>query len=516
VLSLARDKGFGMSAFGKGLARICAVVAEPSARRMAAQLRRALRETSTVELRLDWLRTDSERLRFLQGLRRNPPSAALLIATCRRREGGGLFRGSVQQELHWLQQAAAAGCLWCDLEIETARKLPTNSLRQRSLPARILLSVHDFKRMPPLHSDIASKWKRQVDAIKVAGVAGTIADSVRLLRFATRAGKCVAVPMGEVGLPARILALRHGSELAYAPLGAATAPGQVSLPEMKHLYRAHTLNRETRVFGVIGDPIAHSLSPLLHNSAFVARKMNAVYVPFLVRDLRDFLRAIPEFGLRGFSVTLPHKQTILPYLQDCDSLAAQIGAVNTVTVRRDGSLYGCNTDYVGVLAALENKFVLAKSRVLILGAGGSARAAAFALARAGAAISVCARRTSAARELARAVGGGVVPRAALRTERFDAVLNATPVGMYPHQGVSPLRLSELHCRIVMDLIYRPERTQLLKLAAQKGIAIVSGLAMFLAQGIAQWELWMRRPAPVKDMRMAVTSALRREERRSAS
>jgi 3-dehydroquinate dehydratase/shikimate dehydrogenase len=285
---------------------------------------------------------------------------------------------------------------------------------------------------------------------------------------------------------------------------------------LKHLYRAHALNRQTRVYGVIGDPIAHSLSPLLHNTAFIARKINAVYLPFLAKDLRDFLNAAPDFALRGFSVTLPHKQSILRHLQDCDALSAEIGAVNTVVVRRDGSLYGCNTDYVGVLRALEKKLALPKSRVLILGAGGSARAAAFALARAGAAVSICARRHAAARELARAAGAEVVPRRALKTESFDAVLNATPVGMHPDTAISPLEPGELHCRIVMDLIYRPERTQLLKLAAQKRIATVSGVEMFLAQGIAQWELWMKRRAPQTAMRRAVVAALRSEERRRSS
>ncbi len=505
-----------MGLFGKGVARICAVVAASSAREMAVQLRRALRETPTVELRLDWLKSDSERRRLLAWLRRNPLPRAVLLATCRRREGGGLFAGSVQDELHWLAQAAEAGCLWCDLEVETLRKLPRNSIRQYSLPRRILLSVHDFERMPPLKPALEARWRGAVDAIKVAGVSHTIADSTRLLRFAAGLRDCVAVPMGEIGLPARLLALREGSALAYAPVAAATAPGQVSLQEMKHLYRAHTLNRQTQVFGVIGNPIAHSLSPLLHNTGFVSRKINAVYLPFLVKDLRDFLKAAPEFGLRGFSVTLPHKQNILRHLQDCDALSAEIGAVNTVVVRRDGSLYGCNTDYVGVLKALEKKLRLAKSRVLVLGAGGSARAAVFALARAGAAVGVCARRNTAARAVARAAGAEVVPRRALKTEHFDAILNATPVGMHPGTGVSPLEPSELHCRIVMDLIYRPERTQLLKLAAQKRIATVSGVEMFLAQGIAQWELWMKRRAPERAMRRAVLSALREEERARSS
>jgi 3-dehydroquinate dehydratase/shikimate dehydrogenase len=322
--------------------------------------------------------------------------------------------------------------------------------------------------------------------------------------------------MGEIGLPARLLALREGSALAYAPVSAATAPGQVSLRDLKHLYGAHRLNRQTRVYGVVGNPIAHSLSPLLHNTAFRARKLNAVYLPFLVKDLRDFLSSAADFGLRGFSVTLPHKQAILKHLSACEPLAAEIGAVNTVTVLSDGSLYGSNTDYVGVLRSLEEKISLARSRILILGAGGSARAAAYALARAGACVYICARRDSAARELARAAGGEVIPRRALRSESFDAILNATPIGMHPHTAISPLTSRELHCRIVMDLIYRPKRTRLLQLAAKKGISIVSGVEMFLAQGIAQWELWMKRRAPKAAMRRAVLEALRNENRSRSS
>lgn len=197
-------------------------------------------------------------------------------------------------------------------------------------------------------------------------------------------------------------------------------------------------------------------------------------------------------------------------MKECDALAADIGAVNTVVVGRDGSLAGSNTDYVGVLRSLEKKLNLAKSRVLLFGAGGSARAAAFALARAGASVAVCARRKSAAEELARAVGGEVIPRRALRTEFFDAILNTTPVGMHPHAEISPLRPGELHCRIVMDLIYRPERTKLLLQAAHRGIAIVSGVEMFLAQGIAQWELWTKQRAPQAVMRRSVLAVLRAE------
>jgi 3-dehydroquinate dehydratase/shikimate dehydrogenase len=459
---------------------------------------------------LDWLADDAERSKLLAYLRKRRFKGATFLATCRRKRAGGRFTGRIDAQLYWLIQARQAGCQWCDIEVETLRKLPGQSAREYAVPPRIMLSVHDFQRTPELTLPIHPPSRAEVDAIKIAAHARTIADSVRLLRWARRSKDCIAVPMGDVGLPARILALREGSALAYAPVAAATAPGQVSLHELKHLYRAHGLNQRTWIFGVIGDPVGHSLSPLMHNAGFIARKVNAVYLPFLVRDLPDFLSAVRELGIRGFSVTLPHKQRILRYLKDCDPLAADIGAVNTVVVRRDGSLLGSNSDYVGVLRSLEKSIDLAKSRVLIFGAGGSARAAAFALARAGASIAVCARREAAARELARAVNGEVIPRRALRTEYFDALLNATPVGMYPHAEISPLRAGEIHCRVVMDLIYRPERTSLLNIAASKGIATVSGVEMFLAQGIAQWELWTRKRAPEAVMRRAVLAALRAE------
>jgi 3-dehydroquinate dehydratase/shikimate dehydrogenase len=499
--------------FGGGNSRICAVAAASTAVEMTHLVRLGLRESRTIELRLDWLRSDSERSRFLFWLKRNRPPGATFLATCRRRAGGGKLSGGIQAELHWLKVAREVGCSWCDLEIETLRQLaPSTALSELGLPPRILLSLHDFQRLPPRLHSIHSASHPDVHALKIAAQAQTIGDSLRLLRLARRVPNLVAVPMGEVGLPARILALREGSALAYAPIGDATAPGQVSLHALKHLYRAHELTRRTRVYGVIGDRVGHSLSPLLHNTGFIARKIDAVYLPFLVRDLRDFLKAVPEFGIRGFSVTIPHKQSILKHLQECEPLAAEIGAVNTVVVRRDGSLSGCNTDYIGILRALEKKLGLAGSRVLIFGAGGVARAAAFALARAGAQVGICARREKAARELAKAVGGEVVPRRALQSESFDAILNATPIGMHPHDKISPLAPRELNCRIVMDLINRPQKTQLLKIAAHKGIATLSGVEMFVPQGVAQWELWTGQRAPESVMRKAVVHALRAEEK----
>jgi shikimate dehydrogenase len=180
---------------------------------------------------------------------------------------------------------------------------------------------------------------------------------------------------------------------------------------MKELYRAHQLTDKTRVYGVIGNPIGHTLSPLLHNTGYVLANKDAVFLPFLVKDLGDFLKFAGDFGVRGFSVTIPLKQRIFDYLDACEPLAEEIAAVNTVTVRRDGKLMGRNTDYLGVLEAFKGKLRLPGSRVLIYGAGGAARAAAFALARSGAEVVVSARRDSAASKLARAVHGSVMKRA---------------------------------------------------------------------------------------------------------
>lgn len=500
-----------MGVFGRGVHRICAVVAAATAKEAARQVRRALRVTSTVELRLDWLRSDAERTAFLDWLRRSRAARrANFLATCRRREGGGEFRGSPERELVWLARAKDAGCRWCDLEIETLRRLPKQALRQNASLPRVLLSLHRFDRTPSLSKATLGN-ENGADAVKIAATARTIADSIRLLRIARGLKNLVAVPMGEIGLPARLLALREGSALAYAPVAQATAPGQVSLEQLTSLYRAHRLTGRTRVYGVIANPVVHSLSPLFHNTGFAVRRVDAIYLPFLVDDLRDFVHAIPELGVRGFSVTIPHKQAILRYLADCEPLAAQIGAVNTVVVRRDGKLIGSNTDYLGVLHALRSKLRLRGSRVLLFGAGGAARAAAFALAHDGAHVFICARREGRARELARVAGGEAIRRSLLRSTSFDAIINTTPVGMVPRQGASPLAPNELNCRVLLDMVTRPLETELLRIAVRRGIMAIPGVSMFFAQGVAQWELWTGQRAPRPAMEAAVLRQLRAEE-----
>jgi 3-dehydroquinate dehydratase/shikimate dehydrogenase len=507
--------------FGPG--RICGVVAARTAAEAIRQFRLAAGpggRSQTLEVRLDYLQNPVERLTFLRWLGRQRVRP-VVIATCRRRQGSGQFRGRIEDELAVLKQAVEAGCAWCDVEIETASRIDSSELREALAPAHVLVSAHDFRRVPKNLGALARRLDRtEAAAIKIAAQCRSLADARRLLDMAHGRHNVVAIPMGEAVFPARILALREGSALAYAAVETATAPGQLSLDATREVYhlnrrfgRAAAPTRRTRVYGVIGDPVGHSLSPLMHNTAFAARRVDAVYLPFHVRDLRDFLAAVKNFRMSGFSVTLPHKQRILRYLDDCDPLAAEVGAVNTVVVRGQ-RLYGYNTDYVGVLRAIEKRVPLPSARVLLLGAGGAARAAAFALARAGAAVFIWARRAEQARALARAAKGEAIERRALGGEFFDAIVNCTPVGMYPGGG-SPLVARELNARVVMDTIYRPQTTELLRRAKGRGIETISGVEMFLAQGIAQWEMWMGERAPEKAMRRAVLAALDREEKASA-
>ena len=496
-----------------GSNKLCAVAAASDARSLSRQLSAALRQTRSVELRLDWLSSDREIARFLRHLAAHRPRA-LLIATCRRVQAGGRYRGTVAKQLLHLAEAIRAGCAWYDLEIETIRQCPAELLDVLLGEGRRLASAHFFRGLPENLSQVAAELERsRPDAIKIAAQCDSLGEARKLLRFAKQRKSIVAVPMGDVALPARLLSVRMGSAFTYAPVEEATAPGQVSLEQMKMLYRGGEFSRRTRVYGVIGDPVMHSLSPQIQNAAFQARRMDAVHLPFLVQDLRDFVTSLEAFSVRGFSVTLPHKQAILRYLDECDPLAARIGAVNTVAVRAGGKLHGYDTDYLGVLRSLEPRISLRGSRVLILGAGGAARAASFALAQAGAAVYICARRPARARALARDVGSQAILWSRVRHESFDVIVNATPVGMHPHAENSPLAAEELNCRLVFDTIYRPRTTRLLQMAARRGIQTVSGVEMFVAQGAAQFKIWTGQSAPAGVMHRVLELALAREEKK---
>jgi len=497
--------------------RFALVVAEPDPRRFWRALLRAERTAPVVELRLDALGSVADVVSLLECLAARRPrrrKAPALIATCRRRADGGQFDGSPSAQMALLALAVRAGCRWVDVDAATLESFPPRLRSALLPPARRIVSLHDFRRTPRRLGLLYRRLARLGgDCVKIAATARRQRDNVALLKLARRHRRFIAVPMGTVGIPGRVLALRAGSPLTYvAPdKSALVAPGQLHWSEMRDSYRAHHLRARSRVYGVVGGAVTHSLSPAMHNAALGAAGLNSVYLPFEVRTLTDFLASIRPLGIAGFSVTHPHKRTILRYLDQVDPLAAHIGAVNTVVVRGDGTLYGCNTDYVGVLRPLARHLSLEGSRVLVVGAGGAARAVAFAAATAGAFVSVTARRPKAARALAKVVGGEALPRSELRRREFEVIANCTPVGQTPQANASPLTAGELHCRVLFDLVYNPLETRLLRLARRRRIRTIPGWQMLVEQGAAQFEIWTGRRAPVAVMRRAVLRGLRRSQ-----
>ncbi|RJX32646.1 MAG: shikimate dehydrogenase [Desulfurivibrio sp.] len=267
------------------------------------------------------------------------------------------------------------------------------------------------------------------------------------------------------------------------------------------------INGSTILHGIMGNPVSHSLSPAMHNSAFAALKLNAAYVPFPVTDVAGAMTGFKALGIRGVSVTIPHKQAVIPHLDEIDPVAARIGAVNTLDIQH-GRIIGHNTDWLGANRALQEKITLAGSRVLLLGAGGSARAIGFGLLEAGAHIMLASRTAAKGRELAQTLNCPWHALDEIPDLAADCLVNATSVGMAPQIEASLVPKACLsRFSVVMDIVYAPLETRLLIEASEAGCQVVNGLAMLLYQGVAQFELWTGRPAPVAVMRDSLLAAL---------
>jgi len=269
------------------------------------------------------------------------------------------------------------------------------------------------------------------------------------------------------------------------------------------------IDQKTELYGVLGNPIGHSLSPAMHNAGFSASGRNAVYVAFEARDLDGCIRGIRALGIRGVSVTIPHKSAVIPLLDEVDCLAKRIGAVNTV-VNDHGHLVGYNTDAVGALKALEEKIELPGRTCLMIGAGGAARAIGFMLRDYGVYLSISNRSTRRGEDLAGALGCPFVPLQEAKGMQADLLIQTTPIGMYPYEdqcSISPDVLRE--GMVVMDVIYNPLETRLLKIARARGCLTIDGLGMFIHQGAEQFRLWTGLRAPLSAMSQAVEQALKR-------
>ena len=462
------------------------------------------------EFRLDYLQDYSDlesRLRELFVKLHLPH----VIATCRRTEAGGQFPGDVEQQLAILQAAARAGCRWVDVEIESVDAAGPEILK-RLAPAKLIASYHDYRKTPPLGPIYRHMARLPVQVVKIASYARVLQDNLKIAQLARtrarRSPKLVTLGLGPSGLPSRLLAIQWGCPFTYASAGnnQAVAPGQLPAELMRTTYRVDRLDRRTALYGVVGSHAAISLSPAMQNAAFQAKHVNAAYLPCQTARIRDFLVFARRMNFQGFSVTMPYKRAIIEHLDWLDPLATRIGACNTVSIQR-GKWMGWNTDAAAVVEVLAKRMRLTGSRILILGAGGAARAAAHALRAEGAELLIAARRAAAAERLAKTVAARSVVWNGAESLDVDAVVNSTPLGMPPHSESVPLDLSRLRVRVVFDMVYYPLETRFLGEARGRGLTAISGLEMLVAQGARQFEIWTGLAAPRGLMEQAVRHAL---------
>jgi len=465
-----------------------------------------------VELRIDCLRREPDLKRILTN-RLTP-----VVFTIRRGVDGGLWRGEEAKREKLIREAIVMGVDYVDLEADTALKIP----RPKFGKTQRIVSIHDFRKMPQKIEELAEQiHKGDPDIVKMACLARTLGDASRMLAFAAQNEKpTIGVAMGPLGLFTRVLGAKYGAPFTYAGFNPdlTFAPGMPRLAELKHDYHYDRINSETEVYAVIGDPIGHSLSPAVHNAAFWALGMNKVLVPIQIPagELKESLSALDWLNLKGISVTIPHKEAIVPLLDAVDKSVERTGACNTV-VRESGKLIGHNTDYRAAMSTLEHALggnpdsdtsALLDKQVLILGAGGVARAVAFGLARRGAGVTICNRDEERGVKLAEEVGCRAINWAMRAGTPCDVLVNATPVGMHPNVDQSPVPAAAFRPgMVVFDTVYHPENTLFLKLGHSHECITLSGVDMFVHQAALQFRYYTGQDAPMDLMREVVRKKL---------
>jgi 3-dehydroquinate dehydratase/shikimate dehydrogenase len=463
-----------------------------------------------VELRLDYVTTPVNLKRLITG--RPTP----VVITCRRKREGGKFKGSEEERLILLRSAIAEGVEYVDLEEDVAGQVP------RFGNTRRIVSVHDFRKTPDdleaIHQRLAAL---DPDIIKICTTANRATDNLRMLRLVQKSKlPTVGICMGDMGIPSRLLTGRFGAPFTYATFSheRALAPGQLSFEQMRDVYHYDEIDRETDVYGVIADPVGHSLSPLIHNTAFRHLKLNKVYIPIRVprEDLPGFIDGAPEMGIRGLSVTIPHKEAVVQKLTDLDDAVQGIGAANTVLFDGD-QRRGFNTDYQAAMDSLDALLDQAEGEgvenpldgktSLLLGAGGVGKAIAFGLVRRGAKLVLADGLPERAESLAERLGCRAIDWSLRHTVTPDLLLNCTPVGMHPNVDETPFEKHYLRPgMIVFDVVYNPENTLLVKDARARNCRVITGLEMFVRQACLQFKLFTGHDGPAELMRDSVKRA----------
>ncbi len=498
------------------LPRLCVAVIGSDAANLLERAESVVRDNPFLEFRLDYISQPAAALPKLRHFLELHPEATV-IATCRRAVNGGKFKGSVQAQLDILTKAADSGFQLVDIEIQSALELKRDQFAELKNRVGVILSFHDFKSTKKLEEQFAGMRELPADFYKVVTTATNLYDNVTMMKFLqSHSGKheLVGLCMGEPGIISRVLGVRAGSVFTFgsAARGEETAPGQITVAELRDTYRIEMVEASTQVYGVAGDPVSHSLSPIMMNAAFRRETVNAVYLGLHAKSLKDLLACAHDIPIRGMSITMPYKEEIVEALSNSDPLTRQIGACNTVVRSQEGKLYGFNTDVAGIVTPLEQRMHLAGKRILVVGAGGAARAAVFGLKAREAEVFIANRTPEKAQSLARQAKAKYLKRADLAKLSFDVIINATPLGMNGNRQM-PLEEKEINAQYLFDLVYTPAETKLMKLAKAKGLHVIPGLEMFVQQGARQFEIWTGKPAPVAEMGYVVAKAL--EQRQSS-
>jgi len=435
------------------------------------------------------------------------------IVTNRCKMDGGQFSGSEEERVAVLRKAIDLGVDYIDIETSTPGPLLKSVLESKG-SVKAVLSHHDFTRTPddlnPLYDLMI---QMPADVLKIITYATDINDNLTLFRLLARAKKdeksLIAFCMGEKGELSRILTVQQGGFLTFGSLdtGKESAPGQIPARTLKYIYRVNDLKPESKVYGVIGDPVSKSMGYLIHNKAFQAVGLPHVYVPLLVQNVTRFFNAYEPY-LGGLSVTMPHKEAIMKPLDRIDPAAERIGAVNTV-VQEENGWTGYNTDCSGAMKALEPYGPLAGKKILIIGAGGTAKAIGQGVVDAGAHLTVTYNRSQEkGQELAGQLQCSLISIRDVDQMEVDILINCSPVGMTPNVQDTPFPARLLKPgMVVFDSVYNPMETRLLKEAQEAGCATVSGVELFVHQAAGQFELWTGHPAPIDLMRRIVEEKL---------
>jgi 3-dehydroquinate dehydratase/shikimate dehydrogenase len=462
-----------------------------------------------IELRLDFLARSADFKRLLA--KRTCP----MIATVRRVQDGGRWKGSEEDRLMLLRQCIVAGFDWIDLETDIADKI------RRFGNVKRIISYHNPKDLPrDLEKTHAKMLKQDPDVVKLAVRAEHPNDNLRLIKLVQSSPKpTIGICMGDVGVPSRVLGAKFGAPFTYAAFNKerGIAPGILGFSEIRDVYHYESIHSDTRVFGVIGDPVEQSLSPLVHNAAFKALGLNCVYLPFRVPrgELPDFLEAFQQLPVEGYSVTIPHKEAAAGLAEERDSYVDWIQAANTLVRRQDGKFKASNTDCPAAVESLRQLLQerelgesLSGRSVLVVGAGGVARAIAHGLHREGALLVIANRTPDKAHHLAEEIGCRASDWNARHAVNCEIVINCTSVGMYPEIDDTPLHHSFLRPGlIVFDTVYNPETTLLVKEARDRSCHVLTGVDMFVRQAALQFKAFTGVEPPMDLMRKVVKRAL---------